>query len=102
MKRHDERPMPRLRCPHCQSVRSTVLGKARSLKTDTSLDFTRRWRKCYDCKRNFHTREFVEGSTTIDMESIRLALAFIGRAAARLQSITPTRTPKTPAKSKDN
>jgi hypothetical protein len=74
-----------LRCPHCGSRRSRVLGHANRSADDT---FLRRSRKCIACKRNYMTREYVEQDSPLDAADIKVALSLLAKAA---QTITKGR-----------
>lgn len=74
-----------LKCPNCQSVKLKVTGNAES-KSSIDYDHTRRYRKCKSCGFHFVTREIAEGDTHIDIEKVRIALSFIGKAQQYLQS----------------
>lgn len=77
--------MTLLRCPHCSSTRLLVLGTAHDPKTESHA-YYRRHRKCKACKKNFHTREFIEGTAdSLTIEDVRIVLSHLGRAAALIR-----------------
>jgi hypothetical protein len=67
-----------IRCPHCSSGRSNVIGGQWDPRPDEH-DYIRRRRRCKSCRTMFHTKEYIE-TDPVDPISIRTALSLIARA----------------------
>lgn len=72
-----------IRCPHCNSLRTRVIGGAGSKQVQHN--HYRRHRKCKACSRNFFTREYIEDDAMHDADATRIATSLIAKALTYLE-----------------